>query len=58
MNSFVISRFKYGVFRQSTRARPTRARRFVDAAMSILTNDLYGDPNIRRRQTEAPEQLQ
>jgi hypothetical protein len=35
-----------------------RQRRFMDAAMSILTNDLCDDPSIRRRQTEAPEQLQ
>jgi hypothetical protein len=24
----------------------------------VLTNDLYGDPSIRRRQTTAPKQLQ
>jgi hypothetical protein len=30
---------------------------FRDTATSILTNDLYGDHSIRRRQTEAPEQL-
>jgi len=26
-----------------------------DAAESILTNDLFGDPNIRRRRTTAPK---
>jgi hypothetical protein len=36
------------------KARSLGARRRV----KFFTNDLYGDPSIRRRQTAAPKQLQ
>jgi hypothetical protein len=49
---------EYGVAFQATSA----LRRCIGLSWTqpgqILTNDLYGDPNIRRRQTTAPQELQ
>jgi predicted RNA binding protein YcfA (HicA-like mRNA interferase family) len=35
--------------------RFTVASAVLDAAESILTNDVFGDPSIRRRRTTAPK---